>query len=458
MIQEVLPDIPRLWTALAEWGACLIYMLAVWRPQDSWRRAVAVMVISLPLLGWYHSIVENLPTSLWLLGMMGAVTGMWTILHLALNGSVRRSTYLVVRAFVVAELVASLEWQLDVYFLDHPLGPVSVILLLVVDGVLLTAIYLVERRQFRTEVSPAPVTVVGSAAIAAITFAMSNLSFLSTATPFSGRLGAEVFYIRTLVDLCGFVLLYAQRETDLQVRAARELATTETLLRSQYEQYLTSKRAMDIVNRKYHDLRNLITAIRAEEDPAVRRDQLGELEDSVRPYGAFTRTGSPVLDVLLTDKGQACLERGVTMRVIADGATLGFISTMDLATIVGNAFDNALEAAARVSLPEERWIRLDVRPRRGFVLLEIENATATIPVIAADGETLLTTKADSDLHGFGLTSIRRTVEDYDGEVTAGVTEQGTFLLRVLLPVPAGFVPERSVEGEDTAGDPVARHR
>ncbi|MDU0349508.1 GHKL domain-containing protein [Actinomyces sp. MRS3W] len=429
MIQEALPDIPRLWTALAEWGACLLYVLASWRPQDSRRRGVIVMALSLPALCGYQVAIGHLPISLWLVGMFGAVAAMWGVLHLALSGSLRRSTYLVVRAFVVAELVASLEWQLEVFFLGSPPTALSVVFLIVADTAAGALIYRLERPRFRTEVVPTTATVAGAAAIAAITFAMSNLSFLSTATPFSGRLGAEVFYIRTLIDLCGFVILYAQREVDLQSRAACELATSEALLHSQYAQYLTSKRAVDLVNRKYHDLRHLIAEVRAEKDPATRLDRLEELEQSIRPYGAFMRTGNPVLDVILTDKEQACLERRITLNAIADGAALGFVTTRDLVTIAGSALDHALEAVSRLPDAEDRWIRFDMRRRRGFVLLEVENP------VAADGETPLAAKPAPSVHGFRIGPIRSAAAGYGGQVTAGTTSRGTFTLRVLLPLP-----------------------
>ncbi|WP_136193181.1 sensor histidine kinase [Actinomyces procaprae] len=443
MIQDALPDIPRLWTALAEWGACLLYVLATWRPQDSRRRGIAVMTAALPSLCAYQVVVARLPISLWLAGMLGAVAAMWGILHLALSGSLRRSTYLVVRAFVAAELVASLEWQVELFLLDSHAGTAPALLcVLAVDGVVLGSVYLMERPRFRAEVVPTTATVAGAAAIAAITFAMSNLSFLSTATPFSGRLGAEVFYIRTLVDLCGFIILYAQREVDLQNRASCELATSEALLRAQYEQYLTSKRAIDIVNRKYHDLRHMIASVRAEPDPAVRLERLGDLEESVRPYEVFVRTGNPVLDVILTDREQACQDAEVTLTTIVDGAALGFMAAADLATLVGTALDNALEAVSRIDDAGDRWIRLDVRTRRGFVLIEVANPEAHGQAVAADGELPRRTGASSSTHGYGLGAIRAAAEAYGGQVTAGQNPQGAFTLRVLLPIPSA-PPHRS---------------
>src|SRR5690606_33865080 len=41
------------------------------------------------------------------------------------------------------------------------------------------------------------------AAITLVVFAVSNISFITPNSPFSGRVPSEVFYIRTLVDLCG---------------------------------------------------------------------------------------------------------------------------------------------------------------------------------------------------------------------------------------------------------------
>ena len=62
-----------------------------------------------------------------------------------------------------------------------------------------------------------------------VTFAMSNLSFVSTNTPFSGSVGQEIFYIRTLVDFCGFAILYAQQE---QARVLRRIRNSRRSTRS----------------------------------------------------------------------------------------------------------------------------------------------------------------------------------------------------------------------------------
>ena len=102
--------------------------------------------------------------------------------------------------------------------------------------------------------------------IVVTTFAMSNLSFLSTATPFSTRLGPEIFYIRTLVDLCGLAALYAQHERIMQTQASNELASIQATLEAQHNQYLQSKADFEALGRAHHDLKHQIAVIRAELD------------------------------------------------------------------------------------------------------------------------------------------------------------------------------------------------
>ena len=209
--------------------------------------------------------------------------------------------------------------------------------------------------------------------ITATTFFVSNISFVIPNTPFSGRLGLEVFYIRTLVDLCGFVALHAQQEQRVQLKTSSENAAMNNLLRSQHEQYLQSKRTIEQVNRKYHDMKNQIDVIRDEPDPGRRADYLNDLEESIQGYATQRRTGNSVLDTLLTAKGANCAEHRIQLNCVADGALLDFMSVIDLTSIFGNALDNAIESAKRVDDPEMRLIRVAVFAQNNLLMIRIEN-------------------------------------------------------------------------------------
>lgn len=67
---------------------------------------------------------------------------------------------------------------------------------------------------------------------------MSNLSFLTADTPFTSQFTAEIYNIRTLVDLGGVAILYAYhiQHRELAIGVG-ELNSIHNVLETQYAQY-----------------------------------------------------------------------------------------------------------------------------------------------------------------------------------------------------------------------------
>ena len=163
----------------------------------------------------------------------------------------------------------------------------------------------------------------------------------------------DIFNIRTLVDLGGIAILYAYHLQRAELQMRHELETIDSILRSQYAQYQQSRESIDLINRKYHDLKHQIAALRAEPDAERRSAWLDEMESDINAYEAQNKTGNPVLDtVLLTGKSLYCQKHGIH----PDGGGgrrrrwRGW-SPMDLCTLVGNALDNAIESVTQPSGP-----------------------------------------------------------------------------------------------------------
>ena len=457
-IIETLPDIPRALTGLAEWLACLVYILLRTRrlPRG---RFVLLAVVALGVQVGMQEFAAVLPLRLWTVGMALAVATMFGFIVWATTGSARDAGYFAARALVLAELVAALHWQMYCFIFlpeGRPGTPWQVAFLVLVYGVAYVGAFHIESRHFRPA-QTLDVTagdLASAVAIALVTFFMSNISFLNANTPFSGRLGLEIFYIRTLVDLCGFVALYAQQEQRLQLRSRAEVRAIDEMLRLQHEQYLQSKRSSKIVQRKYHDLKHQIGIIRAEGDPGRRASYLDDLETSVSAYGAQADTGNGVLDVIFTTKTLECVERGIDLTYVVDGGLLDFMSTMDVAAVFGNALDNAIAGALAVPVPEQRLIKVAVYARDRFVLLTFENYF-TGELHTQDGD-IVTRRADRSRHGYGLKSIRYTAEKYGGSMTVNV-EDRWFVLRILVPFPQDRAAgPRSVSPRARLASPDAR--
>jgi sensor histidine kinase YesM len=432
VITDALPDIPRHLTAIAEWGACVLYIVVLVKG-FTWRLAVG-LPLGLALLLGVQWVNGQLPIALWAPGMIVAIAVMFGLLWFTLRQSVLSTMFLAARALILAEFVASLQWQLRSFF--EPALIVEVASVVIVFGGLFVLAGVAEARHMTRGV-PLETTrrdLLTSAFIAAATFFVSNISFIIPNTPFSGRLGLEVFYIRTLVDLCGFIGLYAQQEQRMQLQARTENAAVNSLLRSQHEQYLQSKRTTEQVNRKYHDMRNQIEVIRSEADPQRKAAYLDELEESISAFAQQRHTGSSVLDTLLAAKGAYATEHGVQLNVVADGALLDFIGVIDLTSIFGNALDNAIESSMRVTDPDNRLVRVAVFARGELLMIRVENSfDGRLRMVEGRPQTL---KSNRTRHGYGLKNIESAAERYGGTMTIEATDSW-FSLRILVPLASG---------------------
>lgn len=435
MLEEFLDDIPRWYTAVAEWTACLVYVLLLRRRLRP-AALVVVLAAALAALLGIQTVAGAQPIELWTPGMLVAFGAMYSLILACSEVRPRAAVYFAARAFVLAELVASFQWQLRSYVVSANgviSAGVDLVLLAVLYGGLFLVAYFLERRHFPHD-SVQTVTLkhaVSAMAIAAVTFFMSNLSFVSSSTPFSSRLGLEVFYIRTLVDLAGYVALYAQQGQRMELQRAVEVQAMDSLLRSQHVQYLQTQRNIDVVNAKYHDLKHYIAAIRGEEDPGRTAGYLDQLEESIRDYDNKVDSGHPVLDAVLTSRAQTCATHGITLTCVADGAAVAFIDAVALSALVGNALDNAIEAALAIDDLDRRLIRVAIYRQDSFAMLRFENYYEA-DLTFADGLPL-TTKYDTAHHGYGLRNMRQIAESYAGSLTVQA-DDGWYVVRVLVPI------------------------
>ncbi|MFS0863959.1 ATP-binding protein [Fredinandcohnia sp. 179-A 10B2 NHS] len=433
-MNDVLPDIPRLYTALAEWLACIVYISILAKKLTGWRLVVfssgALIVQSVFLV-----LTKDLSIVFWIPSMVTAMGMMFLLIYLSCDISMIEAGYFSVRAFVAAEFVASLEWQVHFFFWKGEKNDIflELLLLFFVYAILFVSIWMLERRHIPTEkklnirVREFWSTVITGAAV----FGISNLSFVTSRTPFSGQYAQEILNIRTLVDLGGLSILYAYHLQINELRTRHELKAVQDILQNQYAQYQLSKESIEIINYKYHDLKNQIIALRAEENTDKRNEFLEKMENEIKFYEAQNKTGNHVLDTVLTSKNLHCIKNDITLTCVADGKLLNGMDVVDICTIFGNALDNAIEYVQQINEIEKRLIHVSVFTQKKFLMIRFENyfegelkLEAGLPV---------TTKKDSFNRGYGLKSIRYTVQKYDGVVSV-VKKDNWFELKILMPL------------------------
>lgn len=435
IVQVNVLDIPRAYTGLAEWLACVVF-IQQFKRRLPLKKYLPLSALWLAVQVAFLVLTGGLPLYLWLPCMIAAVGLMLAQLMLSCDLDFYTGAYTCVRAFVLAEFMASLQWQIHCFLWpdDNWIWWQRYGLLALIYGGVFLAVALLERRYGGGEASISITSheLLAVAIMGISVFAISNLSFYFEKTPFSGQYASEVLNIRTLVDAVGIALLYAYHVQHREAQTRKELSAMQTILENQYAQYRMSRDSIDMINRKYHDLKHQIAALRAEPDPAVRNQWLDEMEEDIRTYEAQNKTGNSVLDTLLTGKNLYCQKHSIGMTVVADGKHLAFMDIMDICSLFGNALDNAIECELKISDKTKRMIHLTLTAQRHFLLLQVENYCPNVPEFR-DGLPV-TTKQDPGSHGFGLKSIRYTAAKYGGTTTVRA-EDGWFVLKVLFPLP-----------------------
>ena len=228
--------------------------------------------------------------------------------------------------------------------------------------------------------------------------------------------------------LCCILLLFVQFGLIRQKSLEAELGFVRKLWAQDKEQYELFKANMDMFNLKCHDMKHQIREIGA--NKGIPHEALAEIESKITVYDAVVKTGNDVLDTILTEKSLKCNRDGITLTCIADGKALSFMSDADLYALFGNALDNAIEAAAKITDAEKRIIGLSVFCANNFVTVEVHNTFAVAPEF--ENGLPKTTKAERELHGYGVKSIKMIAEKYGGDLTLSVRDD-LFNLNVLLP-------------------------
>lgn len=427
-------DIPRLYTAAAEWAACVVYVTAAGKMnRKKWLWCIGFFIIS----GIYFTFTGELDIVFWIPCMAGAAGMIYLFLFFMLEMKKTAVLFLCAKVFLLAEFAASLEWQLHVLVFPsqrNVFGWEQLLFMLAVYFISFTLMYRQERKEMTAEYTEGVTgkDCIPAVVVAVVSFSVGNISFLILSTPYAGKICHYIFFVRTLVDLCGVVMLIVLQLRVQEVLADREMSAMNRALKSQYEQYKNYQQNFEMMNIKYHDLKHQIAGLRAEADATRRQKWLDEMEQELDDMGGIGHTGNSVLDGIISSKIGYCRKNGIKITCVADGELLNHIHVADICTIFGNALDNAVECLVLIKEADRRQIHFSVSKKKNFIFIRIENCCESRLKIGKNGLPE-THKADKSEHGYGMKSIRQTVEKYGGTMDYSLKD-GWFELKILLPV------------------------
>ena len=180
-----------------------------------------------------------------------------------------------------------------------------------------------------------------------------------------------------------------------------------------------------------HDYRNhiqVMKALAANGDLDGLKAYLDELDTDLNTVDTVIKTGNAMADAILNSKISLARSRNIPVQADARIPVQLRMSELDLCVILGNLFDNAIEAS--LALPEgQRMIRVYMDMKGTQLYISFTNFTASRKQ-ARVGRLFPTTKGEG--HGFGLVRIDQIIDRLDGYLSRN-SEDGAFTTEILIP-------------------------
>ena len=223
------------------------------------------------------------------------------------------------------------------------------------------------------------------------------------------------------------IFVYVERiKTVSEIKKQNELAEQQYKSKLEYFEQVRDDQAE--TRALWHDIRkylNTMNDLINRNDIAHARECISQVSELFEDIGKVVDVGNTVVSAVLNHSVQKAhrlnIDADLDVRVRPDLN----ISAADLSVIIGNTFDNAIEAVS--TLPgEKRRITIQLIEKGAMLFYEIANPYETGAPVP---------KKDRKRHGFGLKNVRRCVDKYKGTIRLS-PEGGEFIVSVQLNIPS----------------------
>ena len=201
----------------------------------------------------------------------------------------------------------------------------------------------------------------------------------------------------------------------------------------QYQYYLNLKESQSKTRKLYHDMNNHMICIKNICGLDERADKyIDEITSQLRDCNILFDTGNVILDVILNEKKSICNKYDIEFLVDVKFSECDFIDMADVCSIFSNMIDNAIEACKKINSTNiSKVIKLRGTIVNQFAVIKCKNTKINDIIIKKDK--IITDKRDYFIHGIGISSIKNSVEKYDGNVEIDISDND-FLMTIYIPL------------------------
>ena len=191
---------------------------------------------------------------------------------------------------------------------------------------------------------------------------------------------------------------------------------------------------LDILERKdeetrifVHDIRNNLINISNLTNEQNVKKYIQEIYDKSNEISVKAITKNRLLDVIINKYYLLCKDKNIKFNILSLNENLSFISDYDISAILDNLLRNAIESAEKENNP---YISLSLESDNVFHKIIVKNSCSEKPV--EDKNNLVTTKSNKNIHGYGMKSVLKALNNYNGELE-WAHDNNEFKIIILIP-------------------------
>lgn len=212
-----------------------------------------------------------------------------------------------------------------------------------------------------------------------------------------------------LLILSNVITFEVVKNQNKLAKSEYELNLLKNSVLEQTKHYEELKFSQDEIRQMRHNMKSICIATIAELKEGRTENALEQLQeniDIIEKSSKIIDTGHPSIDSTIENKLNRCAELNIHTNISYQYKETININEIEIAVIVGNILDNAIEASQKVECYEkEIW---------GSITVDKQNIIINIKNTAVSFNNLKTSKADKKSHGYGLKSISHIAKKYNG--------------------------------------------
>lgn len=240
-----------------------------------------------------------------------------------------------------------------------------------------------------------------------------------------GVMNYKLLYLSIIVLMIFCILLYFLFEFILRDSENRthELMVIQQL-KYQRENMEDIKELNEEMRKIKHDLKHQLSYIVEGLKDQKVDEMIKILETSYKEIdktNIIIFSDNETLNYILQSKNKFAMQKGVKLRCEITYENSSIMKDEDLIILLGNLLDNAVE-----NTYEGGEVLLKITKDKGLLHIKISN-----PVLTDEVDTSVTSKQDKRNHGFGMKSIYKIIDKYDGSLEKQVHDE-VFLIDILM--------------------------